>query len=58
MDMVSAMPEPEMLQRGLYPLTERQALYDWLVQYAKHDAWGTRRIGEWLARRRGGAAKA
>ncbi len=49
MDMVTAMPEKEMLARSRYPFLERQALYDWLVAYADHDAWGTRRIREWLA---------
>ena len=51
MEMVAAMPEEEMLARARYPLTGRQALYDWLVQYAEHDAWGTRRIQEWLEKK-------
>ncbi|HEX9106451.1 MAG TPA: ClbS/DfsB family four-helix bundle protein [Longimicrobiales bacterium] len=51
MEMVVAMPEEEMLAPARYPLTGKQALYDWLVQYAQHDAWGTRRILEWLEKR-------
>ncbi|HEX9106464.1 MAG TPA: ClbS/DfsB family four-helix bundle protein [Longimicrobiales bacterium] len=53
MDMVQAMPADEMLERGRYALTAPNALYDWLVQYAQHDAWGSRRIREWLARQEG-----
>lgn len=48
MDMVAAMPEDELLARDRYPLTAGDALYDWLVAYAQHDAWGTRRIREWI----------
>ena len=58
MDMVQAMPEREMMARGLYSFTGREALYDWLVRYAEHDAWGTRRLGEWLAERGAGLAQA
>ncbi len=55
MALVAAMPEEEMLARARYPLTASKALYDWLVQYAEHDAWGTKRIGDW-ARARAAAA--
>jgi hypothetical protein len=55
MELVAAMPEEEMLKRGRYPLTGKQAIYDWLLQYAAHDAWARRRIGEWLERGEGGA---
>ncbi len=48
LEMVAAMPEDEMLARARYALTGKQALFDWLVQYAEHDAWGTRRIEQWL----------
>ncbi len=58
MDMVAAMPEDEMLERGRYPLTKPDALYQWLVQYAQHDAWANLRIGEWLVRRRGAGMEA
>ncbi len=59
MEMVAAMPEEEMLARGRYVLTAGDALFDWLVQYAQHDAWGTKRIGDWArARERAGAAPA
>ncbi len=51
MEMVAAMPEEEMLAPGRYPFTGKQAIFDWLLQYAAHDAWGTRRIGEWQERR-------
>ncbi len=51
MAMVTAMPEDEMLARGRYSLTAGDALYDWLVQYAQHDAWGTKRIGDWAQAR-------
>ncbi len=51
MAMVAAMPEEEMLARGRYALTAGKALYDWLVQYAEHDAWGTKRIGDWAQAR-------
>ncbi len=56
MDMVEAMPEEEMLARRRYALTGGDALYDWLVQYAQHDAWGTKRIGEWARAREQAAA--
>lgn len=55
MAMAAAMPEEEMLARGRYPLTAGDALYDWLVAYAQHDAWATRRIGEWLHAREAAA---
>ncbi len=59
MAMVAAMPEEEMLARGRYKLTAGEALYEWLVAYAQHDAWGTRRIGDWVkAREEVGAAAA
>ncbi len=51
MEMVAALPEDEMLSRARYQLTAPKALYDWLVQYADHDAWGARRIREWLEKR-------
>ena len=51
MEMVAAMPEEEMLARGRYALTAPDALYEWLVAYAEHDAWGTKRIGEWAQSR-------
>ncbi len=51
MTMVAAMPEEEMLARGRYALTAGDALYDWLLQYAQHDAWGTKRIGDWAQAR-------
>ncbi len=54
--MVAAMPEEEMLARGRYALTAGDALYDWLVQYAQHDAWGTKRIGDWARAREQAAA--
>lgn len=57
MALVGAMPEEEMLARGRYALTAGDALYEWLVQYAQHDAWGTKRIGDW-ARARERAAPA
>ncbi len=50
MTLVTAMPEAEMLERGRYSFTGKQAIFDWLGQYAAHDAWGARRIGEWLER--------
>jgi hypothetical protein len=58
MERVVAMPEEEMLARGRYPFLERQALYDWLVAYADHDAWGARRIREWLVAREAATATA
>ncbi len=51
MAMVAAMPEEEMLARGRYSLTGSEALYDWFVAYAEHDAWGTKRIRKWLESR-------
>lgn len=51
MELVATMPEDEMLERGRYQLTGTKALFDWLSQYAEHDAWGSRRIGEWIAAR-------
>ncbi len=56
MAMVAAMPEEEMLARGRYALTAGDALYDWLVQYAQHDAWGSKRIEDW-AQARAAAAR-
>ncbi len=57
MAMVAAMPEEEMLARGRYALTAGKALYDWLVQYAQHDAWGTKRIGDWARARPAAASR-
>lgn len=51
MEMVAAMPAEEMLARGRYRLTGKQAIYDWLLQYAGHDGWGRCRIEEWQAGR-------
>lgn len=49
MALVATMPDDELLDRRRYSFLGSQAVYDWLVVYAEHDAWGTRRIGEWMA---------
>ncbi len=56
MEMVEAMPEDELLERGRYPFLGKQAIYDWLVNYADHDAWGAKRIRAWREAREGAPA--
>jgi hypothetical protein len=51
MAMVAAMPEEEMLARGRYDFLAGAAIYNGLVQYAEHDGWGVKRIGDWLKAR-------
>jgi hypothetical protein len=51
MDMVVTMPEQEMLERGRYSFIGKGAVYGWLSQYAAHDAWGKRKIREWMKTR-------
>ena len=48
MEMVAAMPEDEMLERGRYTFIGKGAVYDWLNAYAAHDAWGKREIRAWI----------
>jgi len=48
MDMVEAMPEEEMLERGRYSFTGGSALFDWLNAYAAHDMWGKQKIRAWF----------
>jgi hypothetical protein len=46
--MVEAMPEDEMLERGRYPFIGKGAVYDWLSAYAGHDRWAKTHIRKWL----------
>ncbi len=48
MQMVEAMPDDEMLERGRYSFTGGSAIFDWLNAYAAHDMWGKKKIREWL----------
>ncbi len=58
MEMVETMPEDELLERGRYSFLQKQAVYDWLVAYANHDAWGTKRIRAWQEAKVGAGASA
>jgi len=40
-----------MLERGLYTFIGKGAVYDWLSAYAAHDAWGKKKIREWMKTR-------
>lgn len=46
--LVLEMPEDEMLTRSRYDFTGKDAIYDWLESYAKHDEWGKQKIREWM----------
>lgn len=50
MEMVAVMAQEELLVPARYAFTGQEAVYDWLVQYAEHDNWATRRIHEWAER--------
>ena len=51
MDMVAAMPEAEMLERGRYAFIGKGAVYDWLSAYAAHDRWAKTHLLQWLKTR-------
>jgi len=51
MAMVDAMPEDEMLKPGKYSFLGKDTIYQWLGQYAGHDAWGKAAIRKWLKAR-------
>lgn len=48
MEMVEAMPEQEMLERGRYAFIGGGAVYGWLKAYANHDLWGKTKIRQWV----------
>ncbi len=48
MEMVEAMPEGEILERGRYAFIGKGAVYDWLSAYAGHDRWAKTKIREWM----------
>lgn len=47
MEMVEAMPEDEMLERGRYTFIGKGAVYNWLGAYAGHDRWAKTHIIKW-----------
>ena len=47
MEMVDAMPEDEMLERGRYTFTGKGSVYNWLGLYASHDRWAKTQIIKW-----------
>jgi uncharacterized protein (TIGR03083 family) len=47
MEMVEAMPEDEMLERGRYAFTGKIAVVDWLNSFANHDLWAKTHIRRW-----------
>ena len=51
MEMVAAMPDEELLQRGRYGFIGNRAVYDWLSQYAGHDRWAKTKIRKWMKTR-------
>jgi hypothetical protein len=50
MDMVSAMPEEEMLTPGFHAFTGKSAVYNWLAAYAQHDRWAKGEVRQWRKR--------
>ena len=51
MTIVERMPEDEMLARGRYAFTGKDAVYDWLNGFANHDLWGKTKIRRWMKAR-------
>ncbi|MBP1692323.1 MAG: glyoxalase/bleomycin resistance protein/dihydroxybiphenyl dioxygenase [Chloroflexi bacterium] len=51
MEMVSAMPEAEMLTPGYYTFTGKSAIWDWLKAYANHDLWAKTKLRKWMKSR-------
>jgi hypothetical protein len=47
MQMVTSMPEDEMLALGRYAFIGKGAVYDWLNSYANHDRWAKNKIRKW-----------